>query len=84
MVGATNTLMIEGTFEELVDELALYLDNLKKSQGEEDSTLQAETAKLLQENQKDEVLKKLVIGSIALNAAPEKGMGFISLCVETC
>ena len=74
MPGPTTTLLIEGSFEELADELAQYLDGLKKSQGDETSNIQAETADLLKENQKDEVLKKLVMGSQALNQAPEKGM----------
>lgn len=74
MPGPTTTLLIEGTFDELADELAQYLDNLKKSQGDEGSNVQAEVAQLLQEGKKDDVLKKLVMGSQALNQAPEKGM----------
>ena len=74
MPGAKTTLLIEGTFEELTDEFAQYIDSLKKSQGDESANLQAETAELLKENKKDEVLKKLVVGSQALNQAPEKGM----------
>ncbi|KAF2178584.1 PCI-domain-containing protein [Zopfia rhizophila CBS 207.26] len=72
MPGPTTTLLIEGTFEELTDELAQYIDNLKKSQNDESSNVQAECAQLLQENKKDDVLKKLVMGSQALNQAPEK------------
>lgn len=74
MPGAKTTLLIEGTFEELTDEFAQYIDSLKKSQGDESANLQAESAELLKENKKDEVLKKLVVGSQALNQAPEKGM----------
>jgi translation initiation factor 3 subunit M len=74
MAGPKNTLLIEGTFEELTDEFAQYIDSLKKSQGDESSNLQGETADLLKENKKDEVLKKLVVGGQALNQAPEKGM----------
>ena len=73
MPAPTTTLLIEGSFDELVDELAQYIDNLKKAQGDEGSNLQAECAQLLQENKKDDVLKKLVTGSPALNQAPEKG-----------
>ena len=73
MPGPTTTLLIEGTFEELTEELALYIDSLKKSQGEESSNIQEECAALLKENKKDEVLKKLVMGGQALNQAPEKG-----------
>ena len=74
MPGAKTTLLIEGTFEELTDEFAQYIDSLKKSQGDESSSIQQETADLLKENKKDEVLKKLVVGAQALNQAPEKGM----------
>lgn len=74
MPGPTTTLLIEGSFEELADELAQYIDNLKKSQGDESSDIQGECATLLKENKKDEVLKKLVMGGQALNQAPEKGM----------
>ncbi|KAF1950705.1 PCI-domain-containing protein [Byssothecium circinans] len=72
MPGPTTTLLIEGSFEELADELAQYIDNLKNSQGDTKSNIQAETAANLKENKKDEVLKKLVMGSQALNQAPEK------------
>ena len=74
MAVPTNTLLIEGPFEELADELAQYIDSLKKSQGDESSAIQSETAELLKDNKKDEVLKRLVMGSQALNQAPEKGM----------
>jgi translation initiation factor 3 subunit M len=79
MPGPKNTILIEGSFEELTDEFAQYIDSLKKSQGDEASNLQGETADLLKENKKDDVLKKLVVGAQALNQAPEKGMGAI-LC----
>ncbi|KAH3915838.1 eukaryotic translation initiation factor 3 subunit M [Parastagonospora nodorum] len=72
MPGPKNTILIEGSFEELTDEFAQYIDTLKKSQGEEASNLQGETAELLKENKKDDVLKKLVVGAQALNQAPEK------------
>jgi hypothetical protein len=74
MPGPTTTLLIEGSFEELADELAQYIDSLKKTQGDESSTLQAECEEVLKDNQKDEALKKLVMGSQVLNQAPEKGM----------
>jgi translation initiation factor 3 subunit M len=73
MPAPTTTLLIEGTFEELVDELALYIDNLKKAHGDENSKIQAECSELLAENKKDEVLKRLVTGSATLNEAPERG-----------
>ncbi|KAF2842649.1 PCI-domain-containing protein [Patellaria atrata CBS 101060] len=72
MPGHVNSLLIEGSFEELVDELAIYLDNLKKTQGDESSAVQSETEALLKDNKKDEVLKKLVTASAVLNSAPEK------------
>ncbi|KAH7072685.1 eukaryotic translation initiation factor 3 subunit M [Paraphoma chrysanthemicola] len=72
MPGPKNTLLIEGSFEELTDEFAQYIDTLKKSQGDEASNLQGEIADLLKENKKDEVLKRLVVGGQALNQAPEK------------
>ncbi len=72
MPGPTNTLLIEGSFEELAEELAQYIDAIKKTQGEE-ATLQAEVTPLSEQGQKDEVLKKIVTASAILNAAPEKG-----------
>ncbi|KAL1643516.1 hypothetical protein SLS58_004876 [Diplodia intermedia] len=72
MPAPTNTLLIEGSFEELADELAQYLNALKKNQGDESSDLQSEVGSLLEENKKDDVLKKLVTASAVLNSAPEK------------
>jgi translation initiation factor 3 subunit M len=83
MPGPTNTLLIEGTFEELTEELAQYLDNLKKTQGEENSNIQAESTGLLEQNKKDEVLKRLVMGSQALNQAPEKGTTYAYGSLQT-
>ena len=73
MPGAMNTLLIEGSFEELSDELALYIEEIQKKQGEDGASLRAEITPLLEQGQKDEALKKLVTGSLVLNAAPEKG-----------
>ena len=47
MPGPKNTLLIEGSFEELTDEFAQYIDSLKKSQGDESSSIQQEAADLL-------------------------------------
>lgn len=82
MPAPTTTLLIEGSFTELAEEFAQYLDALRK----EDSSLQAELAPLLQPlreqeqndqqpdlKQRDEVLKKLVAAAAILNSAPEKG-----------
>ena len=74
MPGPTNTLLIEGTFEELADELSQYIDDVKRKTSEDSATLKAEVNPLLEQGQKDEALKELVTGSLALNSAPEKGM----------
>ena len=74
MSGPSNTLLIEGSFEELADEFAHYLDEIQKKQTPDNvSNLQSEIAPLLEKEQKDEVLKKLVTASDVLNTAPEKG-----------
>ena len=74
MTGPSNTLLIEGSFKELADELAYYIDEVQKKQTPESASIQAEVTPLLEKNQKDEVLKKLVTGSEVLNTAPEKGI----------
>lgn len=88
MPGPSNTLLIEGSFSELADELAQYLDTIHKS--EADSGIQSEIAVTLGtirekeqgeepvdptsiQKQKDEVLKKIVGKAAVLNTAPEKG-----------
>ena len=73
MPGPTNTLLIEGTFEELADELAQYIDDVRKKQSEDSPALRAEVTPLLDQSQKDEALKRLVTASSILNSAPEKG-----------
>lgn len=70
MPGPANTLLIEGSFDELADELARYIDEVKKN----GSDLQSKVALLLEQGQKDEALKKLVTGSTMLNKAPETGI----------
>ncbi|KAA6412128.1 MAG: eukaryotic translation initiation factor 3 subunit M [Lasallia pustulata] len=72
MPGPTNTLLIEGSFEELADELAHYIDEIRKKQGDDGQGIQAEITPLLEQGQKNEALKKIVTGSAVLNAAPEK------------
>lgn len=74
MPGPSITLLIEGSFEELADELSHYLDEVKRRQGDANTAIQTEITPLLEQNQKDEVLKKLVTGSAVLNSAPEKGL----------
>ena len=73
MPAPVNTLLIDGSFDELSDELAHYIDEIKKKQGDGNTNIQNEIAPLLEQKQQDDVLKKLVTGSVALNAAPEKG-----------
>jgi translation initiation factor 3 subunit M len=88
MPGPSNTLLIEGSFSELADELAQYVDTVSKS--EADTGIQNDIARSLGEirekeqseepvdaasiqKQKDEVLKKIVGNAGVLNSAPEKG-----------
>ncbi|CAG8096574.1 unnamed protein product [Penicillium olsonii] len=80
MPAPSNTLLIEGSFSELADEFAQYIDALRK-----EGSLQSEIAPLLEPlrqqeqsegeadlKQRDEVLKKLVSSATALSSAPEK------------
>lgn len=93
MPAPTTTLLIEGSFSELAEEFAQYVDSLnQEGQGEGQGSLQNELAPQLQQlrdqeqneqetdaKQRDEVLKKLVGAAAVLNAAPEKGMSSSSL-----
>ncbi|PGH00837.1 eukaryotic translation initiation factor 3 subunit M [Helicocarpus griseus UAMH5409] len=88
MASLPNTLLIEGSFAELADELAQYIDAIHKSDkgvhAEITPALEALRQKELLEGepneaqkqqilaQRDEVLKKIVVAAAALNAAPEK------------
>jgi len=72
MPSAVNTLLIEGSFEELCEELAQYIDNVSSTQGQQTS-VQQEIQPLLQEGKKEDALKKVVSASPALNNAPERG-----------
>lgn len=67
---AKNQVFIDGQFEDLAAELAQYIDNVTKV--EEGKGVRAEIKPLLEQKQKDEVLKKLITASRALNAAPER------------
>lgn len=80
MPAPTNTLLIEGSFEELADELAHYLDEVQKKQTPDNANVQVEITPLLESGQKDEALKKLVTASDVLNTAPEKGG--LTLCTS--
>jgi translation initiation factor 3 subunit M len=69
-MAATHQVFIDGTFEDLADELAGYIDNVKKV--DEAEGVRAEIKPLLAANKKDDALKKLVTASPVLNSAPEK------------
>ena len=60
MARVTQQVFIDGSFAALAQELAEYLN------------IGSEIQPLLEENKKDEVLKKLVTASITLNSSPEK------------
>ena len=60
MAPSTQQVFIDGSFQDLAQELADYL------------SIGPEVQPLLETNKKDEVLKKLVTASTALNATPEK------------
>lgn len=99
MTGPSNTLLIEGSFAELADELAQYLDTVSKS--EAGSGVQREITSTLAEirekeqaeepldpasihKQKDEVLRKIVGNAAVLNAAPEKGQIQATILTRKC
>lgn len=82
---AVSTLLIEGSFPELAEELAQYLDTLSEGAGifasiEEDlnNVREAESQESTDEQTiqkaKDDVLKKIITKATVLNAAPERGM----------
>ncbi len=66
----SSQVFIDGTFGDLADELAGYIDNVRKV--DENEGVRAEIKPLLEADKKDEVLKKLITASTALNSAPEK------------
>ena len=77
MPGIPRLSLVEGSFEELASELAIYLDNAKA----DGSNVSAEIAPLLADSETpdrpsvtdtDAVLKKLVTASSVLNGAPER------------
>ena len=80
MPAPTHTLLIEGAFEELAEELAQYIDDIQKKQNPEASSIKSDIGPLLEQGKKDDALKKLVTGSATLNHAPERGkLYFLSL-----
>ena len=83
MPGPSNTVLVEGDFEELARELASYIDDINAQkpteagdEAEEEGPVAQEVTSLLEANQKDEVLKRIVTAAPALNKAPEKGRWF--------
>lgn len=97
MAATPNTLLIEGTFAELADELAQYIDAIRKVEkgvyAEITPALEAlrgidqiEEPSAAQRQQilskRDEVLKKIVVAAQALNAAPEKGEKTLSVYID--
>lgn len=84
MPAPTNTLLIEGSWTELCEELAQYLDVLRSNTDSgasisEEIAPQLETLRQQEQNgeeadlaQRDEVLKKIVAAGAILNSAPEK------------
>lgn len=82
-----STLLIEGSFPELAEELAQYLDSLSEGAGvtgsieselnqmreaeSQESTDNASIQKL-----RDDVLKKIITKATILNNAPERGRDF--------
>ena len=73
MPAPTTTLLIEGTFEELADELAQYIDDVQHKQNPNAAPIKSDLAPLISSGKRTDVLKKLVTASTALNAAPERG-----------
>lgn len=80
----TSTLLIEGSFPELAEELAQYLDTLSEGAGilasiedglnsiREAESQESSEAESIQKS-KDDVLKKIITKATVLNAAPERG-----------
>lgn len=81
----TSTLLIEGSFPELAEEFAQYLDNLSEGagifasiEGDLNSIREAESQETPEEQSiqksKDDVLKKIITKATILNGAPDRGM----------
>lgn len=81
---STQTLLIEGSFPELSEELAQYIDSV--SEGADVSSAIAPFLETIRQAEsqdtpndasikkaRDEVLKKIVTKATVLNAAPERG-----------
>jgi len=80
----TSTLLIEGSFPELAEELAQYIDGLSEG-ADIASSIEAELSQIREaesqespdnaaaQKPKDDVLKKIITKATILNAAPERG-----------
>jgi translation initiation factor 3 subunit M len=93
----TNTLLIEGAFSELAEELAQYIDNLAKVEGNGvQADIQQSLSKLkeleassespdqaTELNAKNDILKKIVTKAQILNTAPERGRMTCSTCITS-
>ena len=64
-----HTLLVDGPHDELVAELAEYIDNLRPNS----APISAEIAPLLENGDKEDAMEKLVEASSVLSEAPEKG-----------
>lgn len=81
---AVSTLLIEGSFAELAEELAQYLDTLEENAdvlssieselGQIREIDSQETANTSAQKYKDDILKKIITKATVLNKAPERGM----------
>jgi len=78
-----STLLIEGSFAELAEELAQYLDTLDEGAGIANS-IESELGQIREaesqesgntsgQKAKDDVLKKIITKATTLNKAPERG-----------
>lgn len=88
-----STLLIEGSFPELAEELAQYLDSLSEGAGvnagiepELSQIREAETEESSEnasiQKLRDDVLKKIITKATLLNAAPERGKNQIHIHFE--
>lgn len=80
MVTTVNTLLVDGTFDDQVAELAEYIDNLRPNE----SPLSAEIAPMLEKGEKEDVMEKIVEASSVLSLAPEKGSFHPTLSDKSC
>ena len=67
-------LVVDGSFEEQIDELAQYIDSI----AEGESKLQEQIEACLQQDDKEAAIKAAVDAGSAINNAQEKGMLLIS------